>query len=101
MFVSKIVPAICLAGLPLLVAVHGSSLPSSLPAQCTDYMILDEASRSASEGGCETPSQCFCDKQTNEVAYWIISNSSFIQYCNSNIGLFSIAPPLVIALTRS
>ena len=79
MFISKIVPAICLAGLPLLVAVHGSSLPSSLPAQCTDYMILDEASRSASQGGCETPSQCFCDKQTNEVAYWISSNSSFIQ----------------------
>ena len=33
-------------------------------------------------------------------AYWISSNSSFIQYCDSNIGLFSIAPPLVIALTR-
>ena len=31
-------------------------------------------------------------------AYWISSNSSFIQYCNSNIGLFSIAPHLVIAL---
>ena len=31
-------------------------------------------------------------------AYWISSNSSFIQYCDSNIGLFSIAPPLVIAL---
>ena len=31
-------------------------------------------------------------------AYWIISNSSIIQYCDSNIGLFSIAPPLVIAL---
>ena len=31
-------------------------------------------------------------------AYWIGSNSSFIQYCDSNIGLFSIAPPLVIAL---
>ena len=30
-------------------------------------------------------------------AYWISSNSSFIQYCDSNIGLFSIAPPLVIA----
>jgi hypothetical protein len=31
-------------------------------------------------------------------AYWISSNSSFIQYCDSNIGLFSIAPHLVIAL---
>jgi hypothetical protein len=31
-------------------------------------------------------------------AYWISSNSSFIQYCDSNIGLFYIAPPLVIAL---
>ena len=31
-------------------------------------------------------------------AYWISSNSSFIQYCDSNTGLFSIAPPLVIAL---
>ena len=31
-------------------------------------------------------------------AYWISSNYSFIQYCDSNIGLFSIAPPLVIAL---
>ena len=31
-------------------------------------------------------------------AYWISSNSSFIQYCNSNFGLFSNAPPLVIAL---
>jgi hypothetical protein len=31
-------------------------------------------------------------------AYWISSNSSFIQYCDSNIGLFSIAPPLVIAI---
>ena len=31
-------------------------------------------------------------------AYWISSNSSFIQYCDSNIGLFSIAPPLVIDL---
>ena len=30
--------------------------------------------------------------------YWISPNSSFIQYCDSNIGLFSIAPPLVIAL---
>ena len=30
-------------------------------------------------------------------AYWISSNSLFIQYCGSNIGLFSIAPPLVIA----
>ena len=26
-------------------------------------------------------------------AYWISSNSSFIQYCDSNICLFSIAPP--------
>ena len=34
-------------------------------------------------------------------AYWISSNSLFIQYCESNIGLFSIAPPLVVALTRS
>ena len=33
-----------------------------------------------------------------KVAYWISSNSSFIQYCDSNIRLFSIAPPLVIAL---
>ena len=33
-----------------------------------------------------------------KVAYWISSNSSFIQYCDRNIGLFSIAPPLVIAL---
>ena len=31
-------------------------------------------------------------------AYWISSNSSFIQYCDSNIILFSIAPHLVIAL---
>ena len=31
-------------------------------------------------------------------AYWISSNSSFIQYCDSNIGLFSIAPHLIIAL---
>ena len=31
---------------------------------------------------------------------WLIgsSNSSFIQYCDSNIGLFFINPPLVIAL---
>ena len=27
-------------------------------------------------------------------ADWISSNYSFIQYCDSNIGLFSIAPPL-------
>ena len=33
-----------------------------------------------------------------KVAYWISSNSSFIQYCDSNIGLFSFAPPLDIAL---
>ena len=31
-------------------------------------------------------------------AYWISSNSWFIQYCESNIVLFSNAPPLVIAL---
>ena len=31
-------------------------------------------------------------------AYWISSNSSIIQYCDSNIGLFFIALPLVIAL---
>ena len=31
-------------------------------------------------------------------AYWISSNSSCIQYCDSNIELFSIAPPFVIAL---
>ena len=31
-------------------------------------------------------------------AYWISSNSSVIQYCDSNIGLFSIAPLLVMAL---
>ena len=31
-------------------------------------------------------------------AYWISSNSSIIQYCDSNIGLFRIAPHLVIAL---
>ena len=31
-------------------------------------------------------------------AYWISSNPSVIQYCDSNIGLFSIALPLVIAL---
>ena len=31
-------------------------------------------------------------------AYWISSNSSFIQYCDGNIELFSIAPPLVIDL---
>ena len=37
-------------------------------------------------------------KQRVKVAYWISSNSSFIQYCDSNIGLFSIASPLVIAL---
>jgi hypothetical protein len=29
-----------------------------------------------------------------KVAYWISSNPSFIQYCDSNIRLFSIAPPL-------
>ena len=33
-----------------------------------------------------------------KVAYWISSNSSFMQYYDSNIRLFSIAPPLVIAL---
>ena len=33
-----------------------------------------------------------------KVAYWISSNFSFIQYCDSKIGLFSIAPHLVIAL---
>ena len=31
-------------------------------------------------------------------AYWISLNSSFIQYCDSNIGLFSIVPALIIAL---
>ena len=31
-------------------------------------------------------------------AYWISSNCDFYQYCDSNIGLFSIDPPLVIAL---
>ena len=31
-------------------------------------------------------------------AYWISSSSSFIQYWDSNVGLFSIAPPLVITL---
>ena len=36
--------------------------------------------------------------QSIKVAYWISSNSSFIQYCDSNIGLFSIALYLVIAL---
>ena len=35
---------------------------------------------------------------TLKVAYWISSNSSFIQYCDSNIRLFSIAPPLVVVL---
>ena len=29
--------------------------------------------------------------------YWISLDYSFLQYCDSNIGLFSIAPPLVIA----
>ena len=29
---------------------------------------------------------------------WVSSNSSFIKYCDNNIGVFSIAPPLVIAL---
>ena len=43
-----------------------------------------------------------CNKlETIKGAYWISPNFSFIQYCDSNIGLFSIAPPLVIALTRS
>jgi hypothetical protein len=32
------------------------------------------------------------------VAYWISSNSSFIQYCDSNIGLFSLASYEAIAL---
>ena len=31
-------------------------------------------------------------------AYWISSNCEFFQYSDSIIGLFSIAPPLVIAL---
>jgi hypothetical protein len=31
-------------------------------------------------------------------AYWISLNFLFIQYCDSNIELFSIAPHLVIAL---
>ena len=31
-------------------------------------------------------------------AYWISVKSSFIQYCDSNIGLFSFAPHLVIDL---
>ena len=31
-------------------------------------------------------------------AYWISSNSSFIQYCDSNIELFSFASHIVIAL---
>ena len=30
--------------------------------------------------------------------FWIISNCEFFQYCDSNIGLFFIAPPLVIVL---
>ena len=36
-------------------------------------------------------------------AYWISSNSSFIQYCDSNIGLFSIAPSysLLKAIAKS
>ena len=34
-----------------------------------------------------------------KVAYWISSNSSFIQYCDGNIGLFSFASYKVIALT--
>ena len=33
-----------------------------------------------------------------KVAYWISSNCEFSQYCDSNIGLFSIVPRLVIAL---
>ena len=42
---------------------------------------------------CKLPNGCF------KGAYWTSSNSSFIQYCDSNIEqLFSIAPPLVIAL---
>ena len=47
----------------------------------------------------------FCLKFCNKVkvklikgAYWISSIFLFIQYCDSNIGLFSIGPPLVIAL---
>ena len=31
-------------------------------------------------------------------AYWISSNSLFIQYCDSNIGLFSTASHIVVAL---
>ena len=39
-----------------------------------------------------------CRECRFKVAYWISSNSSFIQYCDSNIERFSIASPLVIAL---
>ena len=47
---------------------------------------------------CYTKVKLIAIKHDIKGAYWISSNSSFIQYCDSNIGLFSIAPPLVIAL---
>lgn len=34
---------------------------SSLPAHCSEYMILNEADRSVNNGGCATDQGCFSD----------------------------------------
>ena len=47
----QLVTAICL-GFPLLVVGENIWSNSSLPRQCFDYRILDEADRSVNSGGC-------------------------------------------------
>jgi hypothetical protein len=52
-------------------------------------------------GGKSEPTNKKSEIPSLKGAYWIfslLSNSSIIQYCDSNIGLFSFVPPLVIAL---
>ena len=53
------------------------------------------------KSGCEEQHYKVCWRDSGSIneAYWILSsNSSFIQYCDSNIGLFSFATYKVIAL---
>ena len=44
------------------------------------------------------PASLYNNENGVKGAYWISSNSSCIQYCDSNIGLFSSASFKVIAL---
>ena len=57
-----LVSALCL-GFSILGRMNCVSLTSHLPNQCTEYMVLDEADRSVSAGGCgyNGADQCCCD----------------------------------------